>query len=66
MSKCFKVECRYEYRSHEGKKWTNWFAIGGCRETEAEAKELIRYNKKQFGDIDRYTKLTHEYRVVET
>ena len=66
MNKCFRVECRYEYRARDGKQWTTWFAIGGCRETEEDAKELIDFNKTQYGDIDRRTKLKHEYRIVET
>jgi CRISPR/Cas system-associated protein Cas7 (RAMP superfamily) len=36
----YKIQCRYEYRSADGLKWTNWYdyIIGLYAEDEADRK----------------------------
>lgn len=63
----FVIKCRYEYWSnYEGKKWTKWFNVHGEKyDTEKEAKEQLKINKKKSDEVDKSTKLKHEFCIVE-
>ena len=60
------VKSRYEYMSDEGTVWTNWFVLNGACMSKEQAEEFIKAHKKAYGDIDRKTKLKHEYMIVST
>lgn len=60
----YVVKTRYEYRTNDGKDWTSWFISKKDEMTEAEAKEYIKTTKVQYADIDKKTKLNHEYMLV--
>lgn len=63
----FVIQSRYEYWSiYEGKKWTKWFNIHGKKyEKLEEAKEDLKINKKKSDEIDKATKLKHEFKIEE-
>ncbi len=55
----YYVKEKYQYRSSQGIKWTDWFTLDGFH-TEDEAKNyLAQYKKKITGD-----KLKHEFDIV--
>ena len=57
----YTIQCRYEYFSSNGKEWTKWFNHGHSENPEEEIKIL----KEKSKEVDRITKLKHEYRYVE-
>ena len=57
----FTIQCRYEYFGSNGKTWTNWFNHSYSESPEDEIQTLIEKSK----EIDKITKLKHEYRYVE-
>ena len=61
--KKYYIYCRYEYISTEGKKFTDWFRQSGVFEIEDLAKQEIEKIKSTSKEIDKHTKLKHEYEV---
>ena len=62
--KLYIVKTRYEYRGTDGIDWTNWFVLERNYMTEKEAKEYIKNIKNLYADIDKKTKLKHDYMIV--
>lgn len=58
------IKTRYEYRSADGIDWTDWFVLERTQFTEQDANQHIADTKKLYGDIDKKTKLRHEYMIV--
>ena len=63
----FIIQSRYEYWSnYDGKKWTKWFNVhGGKFETIEEAKKELETTKKKSNEVDKSTKLKHEFQILE-
>lgn len=61
MEKKYIIICRYEHWSNSGKKFTNWFAYKHDPMTESEIKDAIKICKTNCADIDKRTKLKHEF-----
>ena len=61
------IQSRYEYWSlHEGKKWTRWFNLHGAKFDSLElAEEALKSNKKKSSEIDKVTKLKHEFKIEQ-
>jgi len=59
----YYIYCRYEFFSNEGKQFCNWFKASGAFDTEDLAKEGIKKIKETSKEIDKHTKLKHEYEV---
>lgn len=59
----FIIESRYEMWSNSGKTWSNWFIIDSEGNSKDKGDEKIKNLKKTFSDIDKKTKLKHEYRL---
>ena len=59
----YYVYCRYEYISDIGKKFTDWYRIGGVFDTEEDANKEIENISSTSKDIDKHTKMKHEYEV---
>jgi len=57
------VYCRYEYQSLNGKTFTEWFKFGPGHNSEKEAKEFIKSKLDTIRDVDRHTKLKHEFEI---
>ena len=55
------ITCRYEYRAKEGKKFTNWHVYDIEPLDEKDAKEQLAELKTSVKDVDKKTKLKHEY-----
>lgn len=62
--KKYIAECRYEWLSANGKVWTDWFPMSSCSFDEDETKETMKKLKQMTIDMDRKTKLRHEYRAM--
>lgn len=56
---------RYEHWGPNGKAWSKWFITFNTTyaKTEAEAKEAMKHIKKASTEIDKHTKLKHEYEI---
>ena len=65
MSKEFVIECRYEFRSREGVKWTEWFVCDTQHIPENELKDALKALKESSKNTDKVTKLKHEYRELD-
>lgn len=64
MSNQFIVLTRYEiWKNNQGKVFCPWFVLSSSPRTENEAKEFINETKKRYADIDKKTKLKHEYKL---
>lgn len=61
----FIVECRYETWTSDGKQWSNWFISVQDPITEEEGKTYIKEAKKNCQEVDKKTKLKHEYRLKD-
>lgn len=59
----YVIECRYEYVALGGKEWTKWFIEDSTPRTQEETEEKIKLNKANCAEIDKKTKLKHEYRA---
>lgn len=59
----FIIESRFEIWTNSGKSWSDWFVIDSDGISEKDAKNKIKSIKKTFEDIDKKTKLKHEYRL---
>ena len=60
-----KIRCRYQYWSSEGIKWTNWFyQPTGEAKTLEDFETLLKKYRKDIENIDKSTKLKHEYEIV--
>lgn len=59
----YYVYCRYEYISSKGKEFTPWFRNPGSYETKELAENEINNINLTSKDIDKRTKLKHEYEV---
>ena len=46
-----------------GKKFTDWYRIGGVFDTEEDANKEIENISSTSKDIDKHTKMKHEYEV---
>ena len=64
MEKNLIAQCRYEYLSAEGKVWTEWFPFQVDPFSEEEAKDVLKNIRSMTQDIDRKTKLKHEYKEL--
>lgn len=60
----FIIESRYEYWTNQGKEFSNWFVLDSGKYSEKDGNEKIQNIKKTFADIDKKTKLKHEYRLL--
>ena len=65
MPKEFVIECRYEFRSREGIKWTEWFVCDIRHIAEADIKDAMKALKESSKNTDKVTKLKHEYRELD-
>ena len=66
MEKQYVVYTRYEcWKSGPVKDFCNWFVLKNTPMTESEAKEYIKNIKVIYGEIDKKTKLKHEYKIVD-
>lgn len=65
MSKKFIIKKRYEYFSSEGKRFTDWFTYDATPVDEKIGNERIKQAKNEFKDIERITKLKHEYQLFD-
>ena len=63
MEKFYIIICRYEYVSFSGKKYSNWFVHNLEKQSKDKALEEIKQLKTSVKDIDRKTKLKHEYDI---
>ena len=64
MADQFVVLTRYEiWKSGGVKDFCPWFVLNGTPRTEKEAKVFIEETKKRYADIDKKTKLKHEYQL---
>lgn len=61
----FIIESRYEYWTNQGKEFSNWFVLDSGKYSEKDGNEKIQNIKKTFADIDKKTKLKHEYRLSD-
>ena len=59
----YYVYCRYEYISDIGKKFTDWYRIGGVFDKEEDANKEIENISSTSKDIDKHTKMKHEYEI---
>lgn len=59
----YVVRSRYEYRTNNGKEFTNWFLLSPEYRNETESNKFIAETKKLYADIDKKTKLNHEYEL---
>lgn len=58
------IKSRYEYRGSNGITWTDWFVINSVHMDKKTAESYIEQYKKLSDDVDKKTKLKHEY-VIE-
>lgn len=58
------VKERYQYRSNDGIAWTTWFTLNSTPMSERTANDCIKTTKRLYDDIDKKTKLYHEYKLV--
>lgn len=64
MSNQFVVLTRYEiWKAGPVRDFCPWFVLNSTPRTEKEAKEFIAETKKRYADIDKKTKLKHEYQL---
>ena len=64
MADQFVVLTRYEiWKSGGVKDFCPWFVLKSTPRTEKEAKVFIEETKKRYADIDKKTKLKHEYQL---
>lgn len=59
----FIIYCRYQYNTGKGVDFTKWFPCDVTKRTEAEAIEVLNQFKEDAKEIDKKTKLKHEYEV---
>lgn len=62
MGKSFVIECRYQFRAHEGVVWTDWFVSDSHHIPEDKIKAALKAAKESSANTDKVTKLKHEYR----
>ena len=61
----FIILTRYEcWKSGNIKGFSKWFALKDAPMTEKEAKGVIKETKVRYRDIDKKTKLKHEYKII--
>ena len=64
MADQFVVLTRYEiWKSGGVKDFCPWFVLNSTPRTEKEAKVFIEETNKRYADIDKKTKLKHEYQL---
>ena len=59
----YYIYCRYEFISNEGKQFSKWFRVGKDHLDENSTKEELNDIKSTSKDIDKHTKLKHEYEI---
>ena len=59
----YYVYCRYEYISSEGKEFSKWFRNSNSFDTKELAENELKKIKSTSKEIDKHTKLKHEYEV---
>lgn len=67
MKKMRKIECRYEWLSSTGVKWTDWFKYDNIDYNEDNVNDIIKgllKNGTILKNIDKVTKMYHEFRAV--
>ena len=57
------IECRYEFVKRGGKEFSDWFKVGVVEDDTLSDKEVLKSYKEKIKDIDKVTKLKHEYRI---
>ena len=62
--KKYIAECRYEWLSSEGKIWSEWFPMASVEFDDVDMKQTLKDLAKSTADIDRKTKMKHEYRAM--
>ena len=62
MEDKYIIQARYEYHSREDIQFTNWYTYDSTPITLEEANNKIEQLKEEVKDIDKKTKLNHEYR----
>lgn len=61
MENKYIIICRYECWTRTGKEFTDWFAYKRDPMSKSEAEESLKECKKNCSDIDKRTKLKHEF-----
>ena len=59
----YYIYCRYEFISSEGKKWCKWFRVDKAYNDEESAKSQIEIISSTSKEIDKSTKMKHEYEI---
>ena len=59
----YYIYCRYEFISSEGKKWCKWFRVDKGYDDEESAKSQIEIISSTSKEIDKSTKMKHEYEI---
>lgn len=60
------IKTRYERYTKDGKIWTEWFKSGfHTYDTETSARSAMELQKEQIKQIDKITKLKHEFSLEE-
>ena len=65
MKNKYVIICRYECWTRNGKEFTEWFVYRRDPLTKLEAEKIIKEYKKNCSDIDKKTKLKHEFALKE-
>ena len=64
MDKKYIVTSRYQHWTSNGEiEFTKWFVLNSIPRTKKEAEEFIAETKKNFANIDKVTKLNHEFEL---
>lgn len=58
----YVVQCRYEWSSRDGVKWSNWFVCDDTKHSENEIEEVIKQSYEKVEQLDKKTKHRHEFR----
>lgn len=61
----YTIECKYEYLSREGVKWTNWFIVLSTHPDSDMRVLEEQMNRYKESDKRLKSKYKHEYRMVE-
>lgn len=65
MADKFVILTRYEcWQPGPVKDFTKWFTLDNKPKTEKECKEAIKETKTRYTEIDRKTKLKHEFKII--
>jgi len=60
------IYCRYQYNTSEGVDWTKWYPHDVRHRTKEDAEAVMNSLNENVKDIDKKTKLKHEFLVKES